>query len=78
MDNNASKITQKQTMLAFALKARGVNRDNCYTILMALDDDEQVDDLVWYMGENPNASEEELVAVAYQLVKEAQEGKNNG
>ncbi len=62
-------------MLGFALKARGVSRNNCFTILMALEDDDQVDDLTWYMGEHPEASEEELVAVAYQLVKDAHEGK---
>lgn len=75
MADNSSPLSQKQTMLAFALKARGVKRENCFNILMALDDDEQVDDLTWYMGENPNASEEELVAVAYQIVKDYKEGK---
>lgn len=75
MSGNSSQLSQKQTMLAFALKAKGVGRHNCFTILMVLENDDQVDDLIWYMGQNPAASEEELVAVAYQLVKDAHEGK---
>ena len=42
-------------------------------IMMVLEDDEQIDDMTWYIGQNPQASEEELVAVAYQIVKEAHE-----
>lgn len=75
MSNNSTGLSQKQTMLGFALKARGVNRHNCFTILMALENDDQVDDMTWYMGQHPEASEEELVAVAYQLVKDSREGK---
>lgn len=73
--NNNNQLSQKQTMLAFALKARGVSKDNCLNIIMTLENDEQVDDLSWYMGENSKASEEELVAVAYQIVKDYNEGK---
>ncbi len=60
-------------MLAAALYTRKVDRANTLTIMMTLENDEQVDDMTWYMGQNPSASQEQLVAVAYQIVKEAHE-----
>ena len=41
--------------------------------MMALENDEQIDDMTWYIGKNPKATDEELIAVAYQIVKEANE-----
>ncbi len=59
-----------------ALYARQVSRENTAAILYVLENDGQVDDLSWYMGQHPEAGGDELLAVAYQLVKEAHE--NNG
>lgn len=73
---NEYELSQKQKMLGMALFARHVSREKAAAILMVLEDDSQVDDLSWYMGQNPEASEDELLSVAYQLVKEAHE--NNG
>lgn len=69
------KISQKQKVLAAALYARGVKRENTVAVLMALEDDEQVDDMIWYMGQHVSAKDEELVSVAYQIAKDAKEGK---
>lgn len=60
-------------MLGMALYARGVDKANMAAILMVLQNDEQVDDLTWYMSQNPKADARQLVAVAYQIVKEANE-----
>lgn len=68
-------ISQKQKMLGAALYARRVSRENAVAILMALEDDDQVDDMTWYMGQNPQDTQEQLVAVAYQIAKDAREGK---
>ena len=65
------ELTQKQKMLGAALYARHSSKQTAATILMVLETDEQIDDMTWYMGEHPQASEEELIAVAYQLVKDA-------
>lgn len=67
------EISQKQKALGFALYAKRVSKQTMTTIMMVLENDEQVDDMTWYIGQNPNATEEELIAVAYQIVKEAHE-----
>ena len=63
--------TQKQKMLAVAHFTRRIRRENNAAILMVLKTDDEIDDLTWYMGQHPQAMDEELVAVAYQLAKEA-------
>ena len=65
------ELTQKQKMLAVALFTRSIRRENTAAILMVLKTDDEIDDLTWYMGQHPQAMDEELVAVAYQLAKEA-------
>lgn len=70
------ELTEKQKMLGFALKARGVGRENIVRIMMVLNTDDEIDDLTWYMGQNPTAPEEELLAVAYQLAQDTEDGKN--
>ncbi len=65
------ELTQKQKMLAVALFTRRIRRENTAAILMVLKTDDEIDDLIWYMGQHPQAMDEELVAVAYQLAKEA-------
>ena len=67
------EISQKQKALGFALYAKNVSKQTMATVMMVLENDEQVDDMTWYIGQNPNATEEELIAVAYQIVKEAHE-----
>lgn len=73
MKANQPQLSENRKMLAFALHARGVSRSNAASILLALDNDDMVDDLAWYMTENPSAPQEELVAVAFQIHKEAHE-----
>ena len=65
------ELSQKQKMLGAALYARHCKKETVITILLVLQNDDQVDDLVWYMGEHPQAGDEELISVAYQLVKDA-------
>lgn len=65
------ELTQKQKMLAVALFTRKIRKENTAAILMVLNTDDEIDDLTWYMGKHPQAMDEELVAVAYQLAKEA-------
>ena len=65
------ELSQKRKMLGMALQARRCSRQATMTILTVLENDDQIDDLVWYMGEHPKAGEGELIAVAYQLVKDA-------
>ncbi len=67
------ELSQKQKALGFALYAHRVSKQSMATIMMVLEDDAQIDDMTWYIGQNPAASEEQLVAVAYQIVKEAHE-----
>ncbi|MGN0824429.1 MAG: hypothetical protein ACI4MB_05105 [Candidatus Coproplasma sp.] len=68
------QLSQKQKMLGAALFARRVSRDAMVSIMMVLENDEQIDDMTWYMGQNPNVDENQLVAVAYQIVKDANQG----
>lgn len=65
------KLTDKQKMLGLALFARKVGKAEMATILMVLENDDQIDDMTWFMSNNPQASGQQLVAVAYQLVKDA-------
>ncbi len=74
MDERQYQLSQKQKMLAAALYARHVSKENAVAILMVLENDDQVDDLTWFMGQNPEATQQQLVAVAYQIVKDAHEG----
>lgn len=73
MKANQPQLSEKHKMLAFALHARGVSRSNAASILLTLETEDMVDDLTWYMTENPSAPQEELVAVAFQIYKEAHE-----
>ncbi|MCI8369135.1 MAG: hypothetical protein HFJ81_05845 [Clostridia bacterium] len=66
-------LSEKQHILGMALYAHHVKRESIVTIMMALENDEQIDDMTWYIGKNPKATDEELIAVAYQIVKEANE-----
>ena len=72
-NGNEYALSDKQKMLGMALFARGVDRENIAAIMMVLENDEQIDDMTWYMGQNPQADARQLVAVAYQIVKEANE-----
>lgn len=73
VDEQKYQLSQKQKMLAMALVARSLQKENVLAILMVLEGEEQIDDMVWYISNNPSAKDEELVAVAYQLAKEARE-----
>ena len=66
-------LTDKEKMLGFALHARGVKKEATLTILMLLSLEDEVDDMVWFINENPGATEAQLFAVAYQLDKESRE-----
>ena len=67
------ELSQKQKMLGVALFSRHIKKENAVVIMMTLETDEQIDDLTWYMGQHPDAMDEELVAVAYQIVKDYKE-----
>lgn len=71
MADNEYELSQKQKALGFALYAKQVSKQTMATVMMVLEDDEQIDDMTWYIGQNPDATEEQLIAVAYQIVKEA-------
>ena len=64
-------------MLGMALYARQAKKQTVATILVVLENEDEIDDMAWYVGQNPQASEEELIAVAYQIVKEAHENGQN-
>ena len=66
------QLSEKQKMLGGALFARHVKKENALAIMMVLENDDQIDDFTWYMGEHPTAMDEELVSVAYQIVKDSQ------
>ncbi|MGN0812001.1 MAG: hypothetical protein ACI4MQ_00625 [Candidatus Coproplasma sp.] len=70
------QLSQKQKMLGAALFTRQVSKEAMVSIMMVLENDDQVDDMTWFMGQNPNADENQLVAVAYQIVKDANGGNN--
>jgi len=65
------QLSKKEKMLAAALYARQLKPENVVAVLMALQSDDDVDDMVWYLGQHPNAMDEELVAVAYQIAKDS-------
>ncbi len=67
------ELSNKAKMLGFALHSRGVSKQNVFAILMALELDDEFDDMMWFMNENPKAPQEQLVAVALQLDKESRE-----
>ncbi len=66
-------LTEKEKMLGFALHARGVRRDVVVEILMLLTLEDELDDMVWFLGENPKADDAMLLKVALQLDKESRE-----
>lgn len=65
------ELSQKRKLLGAGLYARHCSMQTTLTILTVLENDDQIDDLAWYMGEHPKANDSELIAVAYQLVKDA-------
>lgn len=67
------QLSDKQKMLGVALYTRHVKKENVLSIMMLLENEDQIDDFTWYMGQNPTAMDEELVSVAYQIVKDSQE-----
>lgn len=69
-------LTEKQKMLGAALYAHHAKRDTAITVMMVLEDDDQVEDMLWFISQNPMATDGQLVAVAYQLVKDAHNGEN--
>ncbi len=73
-------LSEKAKMLGFGLQARGVSKQNALTILLLLTLEDEIDDMVWFMGENPKADERTLLAVALQLDKESRDKgyKKNG
>lgn len=77
MADNEYQLSQKQKALGFALLARRVSKQCMTTVMMVLENDGQIDDMTWFIGQNPNATEEQLIAVAYQIVKEAHENGQN-
>ena len=66
-------LTEKEKMLGFALYARGVRRDVVVEILMLLTLEDELDDMAWFLGENPKADDAMLLKVALQLDKESRE-----
>jgi len=74
--NDKSALTQKEKMLGMALYARGVDKPTMLSIMMVLQSEDEQDDMAWYMGQNPQATQNQLLAVAYQIAKEAKEKKN--
>ncbi len=73
-DEQPYQLSPKQKMLGVALFTRHVSTQTMVSIMMVLENDEQIDDMTWYMSQNPDVGEEQLLAVAYQLVKDAHEG----
>lgn len=67
------ELNDKQKMLGFALKNRGISREGILKILYLLDTDDELDDMSWFIGKNPDATEGQLVAVAFQLDKESRQ-----
>lgn len=75
-EENKYQLSQKQKMLGAALFARQISKEAMLSIMMVLENEEQVDDMTWFMSQNPAADENQLVAVAYQIVKDANGGNN--
>jgi hypothetical protein len=63
-------LTEREKMLGVALYMHKVKKETTIEIMMLLDTDDDIDDMTWYMGQHPNATDEELLAVANQLVKD--------
>ena len=66
-------LTDKEKMLGFALHARGVRKDVAVEILMLLTLEDELDDMAWFLNENPKAGDAMLLKVALQLDKESRE-----
>lgn len=66
-------LSEKAKMLGFALHTRKVTKQTTLKIIMLLDLDDELEDMMWFMGQNPSASEKMLLAVAMQLDKESRE-----
>lgn len=67
------ELSEKMKMLGTSLYLKKFSKQAMASIMLTLENDEQVDDMVWYMGQHPQAGEEELLAVAFQLVKDARD-----
>ena len=69
-------LTDKEKKLGLALRDHGASKDAMIEILMHLTLDDELDDMAWFLGENPEAGEageDMLLRVAYQLDKESRE-----
>lgn len=66
-------LTDKEKMLGFALRARGVRKEAMISIMSLLTLEDEQDDMAWFIGQNPAAGEELLLRVALQLDKESRE-----
>ncbi len=67
------KLTDKEKMLGFALRAHNVRKETMLQILMLLSLDDELDDMAWFLKENAKADDEMLLRVALQLDKESRE-----
>lgn len=66
-------LTDKEKKLGVALRDHGASKNAMIEILMHLTLDDELDDMAWVLGENPNADKDMLLRVAYQLDKESRE-----
>lgn len=66
-------LTDKEIKLGVALRDHGASKNAMIEILMHLTLDDELDDMAWFLGENPKADEDMLLKVAYQLDKESRE-----
>jgi hypothetical protein len=69
------ELSAKQKMLGAALYMHHVKKETAVYILMLLDAEDDLDDMCWYMSQHPQATDNELIAVASQLDKERKQGR---
>lgn len=67
------KLSEQEMILGIILAKKKLSKQACVQIMMTLDGDDQVADMNWYLDEHPDAGEEELIAVAYQIAKDGEE-----
>ena len=67
------RLSEQEMVLGMVLAKKKLSKKACVQIIMTLNGDDQVADMIWYIDEHPDAGEEELIAVAYQIAKDGEE-----
>ena len=68
-------LSEMQTTLIGYLNYRGIEKDQIIGTMIALHTEEDVEEMLSYLAENPEASESEIMLQLYEIIKDSDWGE---